>query len=91
MSSTTVSPVVEHSVTPTKMSEEEGKVCSEDKSCSGGEEEYSEEEEYESECEDSEDEEPKLKYERVRGHLVTLLERESLTSIASNDKVSSRA
>lgn len=36
---------------------------------------------------EEEEEEPKLKYERVRGDLPTLLERDSLTSIVSNDKV----
>lgn len=37
---------------------------------------------------DSEEEEPRLKYERVRGDLATLLERDSLTAITSDDKVS---
>ena len=44
--------------------------------------------EFDSDSESDEEEEPKLKYERVRGDLATLLERDSLTTIASNDKVS---
>uniref|UniRef100_A0A6A7FZH2 Vacuolar protein sorting-associated protein 41 homolog n=2 Tax=Hirondellea gigas TaxID=1518452 RepID=A0A6A7FZH2_9CRUS len=43
--------------------------------------------EYESESDSEEEEEPRLKYERVRGNLATLLDRDSLTSIASNDKL----
>ena len=46
--------------------------------------------EYETDSEgelSEEEEEPKLKYERVRGDVTTLLERDSLTSIVSNDKV----
>ena len=43
--------------------------------------------EYESDEESEEEEEPKLKYERVRGDLTHILDRDSLTCIASDDKV----